>query len=76
MQVICEKAEKSDIPTIDKKKYLVPAVSQLPSTLVIELNARTLLLVNSSMSSGWSLCIEAMSYVPANAVQEANQACT
>ena len=26
-QVICEKAEKSDIPTIDKKKYLVPAVS-------------------------------------------------
>ncbi|CAD6590961.1 MAG: ubiquitin-like protein atg8 [Tremellales sp. Tagirdzhanova-0007] len=23
--VICEKAEKSDIPTIDKKKYLVPA---------------------------------------------------
>jgi GABA(A) receptor-associated protein len=25
--VICEKAEKSDIPTIDKKKYLVPAVS-------------------------------------------------
>jgi hypothetical protein len=27
-QVICEKAEKSDIPTIDKKKYLVPAVSR------------------------------------------------
>lgn len=27
--VICEKAEKSDIPTIDKKKYLVPAVSVL-----------------------------------------------
>lgn len=26
VQVICEKAEKSDIPTIDKKKYLVPAV--------------------------------------------------
>ena len=26
LQVICEKAEKSDIPTIDKKKYLVPAV--------------------------------------------------
>lgn len=26
--VICEKAEKSDIPTIDKKKYLVPAVSE------------------------------------------------
>jgi len=25
-QVICEKAEKSDIPTIDKKKYLVPAL--------------------------------------------------
>lgn len=24
-QVICEKAEKSDIPQIDKKKYLVPA---------------------------------------------------
>ena len=24
--MICEKAEKSDIPTIDKKKYLVPAV--------------------------------------------------
>lgn len=23
--VICEKVEKSDIPTIDKKKYLVPA---------------------------------------------------
>jgi hypothetical protein len=28
-QVICEKAEKSDIPTIDKKKYLVPAVCYL-----------------------------------------------
>lgn len=28
-QVICEKVEKSDIPTIDKKKYLVPAVSCL-----------------------------------------------
>lgn len=26
VQVICEKVEKSDIPTIDKKKYLVPAV--------------------------------------------------
>ena len=25
MQVICEKVEKSDIATIDKKKYLVPA---------------------------------------------------
>ncbi|KAJ9065312.1 ubiquitin-like protein atg8 [Entomophthora muscae] len=23
--VICEKIEKSDVPTIDKKKYLVPA---------------------------------------------------
>jgi GABA(A) receptor-associated protein len=28
-QVICEKAEKSDIPTIDKKKYLVPAVCDI-----------------------------------------------
>jgi len=26
-QVICEKADKTDIPTIDKKKYLVPSVS-------------------------------------------------
>jgi Autophagy protein Atg8 ubiquitin like len=25
-QVICEKADKTDIPTIDKKKYLVPSV--------------------------------------------------
>lgn len=25
IQVICEKVEKSDIATIDKKKYLVPA---------------------------------------------------
>ena len=24
-QVICEKADRSDIPDIDKKKYLVPA---------------------------------------------------
>ena len=24
-QVICEKAERTDIPTIDKKKYLVPS---------------------------------------------------
>lgn len=32
IQVICEKVEKSDIPTIDKKKYLVPAVSYLPAT--------------------------------------------
>jgi GABA(A) receptor-associated protein len=23
--VICEKVEKTDIPTIDKKKYLVPS---------------------------------------------------
>lgn len=27
-QVICEKADRTDIPTIDKKKYLVPSVSQ------------------------------------------------
>ena len=35
-QVICEKADKSDIPTIDKKKYLVPAdltVGQVRSSL-------------------------------------------
>ena len=25
VQVICEKADKTDIPAIDKKKYLVPA---------------------------------------------------
>ncbi|KAG5353361.1 ubiquitin-like protein atg8 [Termitomyces sp. Mn162] len=25
--VICEKADRTDIPTIDKKKYLVPSVS-------------------------------------------------
>lgn len=25
LQVICEKADRSDIPDIDKKKYLVPA---------------------------------------------------
>jgi GABA(A) receptor-associated protein len=25
VQVICEKADRSDIPDIDKKKYLVPA---------------------------------------------------
>ena len=25
--MICEKADKTDIPTIDKKKYLVPSVS-------------------------------------------------
>ena len=25
-QVICEKADRTDIPTIDKKKYLVPCV--------------------------------------------------
>lgn len=25
-QVICEKADRTDIPTIDKKKYLVPSV--------------------------------------------------
>lgn len=24
-QVICEKADRTDIPTIDKKKYLVPS---------------------------------------------------
>jgi GABA(A) receptor-associated protein len=28
-QVICEKADRTDIPTIDKKKYLVPSVRQL-----------------------------------------------
>jgi Autophagy protein Atg8 ubiquitin like len=27
-QVICEKADRTDIPTIDKKKYLVPSVRQ------------------------------------------------
>lgn len=26
LQVICEKADRTDIPTIDKKKYLVPSV--------------------------------------------------
>lgn len=26
IQVICEKADRTDIPTIDKKKYLVPSV--------------------------------------------------
>jgi GABA(A) receptor-associated protein len=26
VQVICEKADRTDIPTIDKKKYLVPSV--------------------------------------------------
>lgn len=34
-QVICEKADKTDIPAIDKKKYLVPAdltVGQVSST--------------------------------------------
>jgi hypothetical protein len=32
VQVICEKADKTDIPTIDKKKYLVPSVRRfLPS---------------------------------------------
>lgn len=29
LQVICEKADRTDIPTIDKKKYLVPSVRQL-----------------------------------------------
>jgi hypothetical protein len=28
-QVICEKADRTDIPTIDKKKYLVPSVRAL-----------------------------------------------
>jgi GABA(A) receptor-associated protein len=27
-QVICEKADRTDIPTIDKKKYLVPSVRE------------------------------------------------
>jgi GABA(A) receptor-associated protein len=30
-QVICEKADRTDIPTIDKKKYLVPSVRALRS---------------------------------------------
>lgn len=30
-QVICEKADRTDIPTIDKKKYLVPSVCYLHS---------------------------------------------
>ena len=53
-QVICEKAEKSDIPTIDKKKYLVPAVRikhPYDSMKLIE-GTRTLQLGNLSMSSG------------------------
>lgn len=36
-QVICEKADKTDIPAIDKKKYLVPAdltVGQVSDSLV------------------------------------------
>jgi hypothetical protein len=36
-QVICEKVEKSDISDIDKKKYLVPAVSPLYSSAVTPL---------------------------------------
>jgi Autophagy protein Atg8 ubiquitin like len=27
-KVICEKADRTDIPTIDKKKYLVPSVRE------------------------------------------------
>lgn len=44
-QVICEKAEKTDIPTIDKKKYLVPAdltVGQVcPRWLAVAFSARS-----------------------------------
>ena len=34
-QVICEKADRTDIPTIDKKKYLVPSVRQHDRPILI-----------------------------------------
>jgi GABA(A) receptor-associated protein len=38
--VICEKADRTDIPTIDKKKYLVPSVCGLCASLLLRLMTR------------------------------------
>lgn len=35
-KVICEKADRTDIPTIDKKKYLVPSVRKLCDHSVLD----------------------------------------
>lgn len=44
-QVICEKADRTDIPTIDKKKYLVPSVRVLQRACAcIPMTSHTLLL--------------------------------
>ena len=52
-KVICEKADRTDIPTIDKKKYLVPSVRKpcdhgTPDDLLISLLSPPFLLFPSS----------------------------
>jgi GABA(A) receptor-associated protein len=37
LQVICEKADRTDIPTIDKKKYLVPSVCSFDTVVSAKL---------------------------------------
>jgi hypothetical protein len=64
IQVICEKADRTDIPTIDKKKYLVPSVGVLlPCTVRDE----CLIVVYFTGSNCWSIRL---------CHPEAHQACT
>lgn len=44
-QVICEKADRTDIPTIDKKKYLVPSVSA-QSIMGVAVGLQTMVLIS------------------------------
>ena len=53
LQVICEKADRTDIPTIDKKKYLVPSVR---STDIIDI-VDCLTLIPHSGSDSRTICL-------------------
>lgn len=65
-QVICEKADRTDIPTIDKKKYLVPSVCSVYSDQ--EGYQETYI---------WILCALGSDSRPIRVCySEANQACT
>jgi hypothetical protein len=54
-QVICEKADKTDIPTIDKKKYLVPSVSNIVSLEMVK--AENVLILRESLDADRPPCV-------------------
>jgi hypothetical protein len=55
-QVICEKADKTDIPTIDKKKYLVPSVS-IHIVSLETVKAESVLILRESLDADRPPCV-------------------